>query len=452
MGDWDYYVVKMKAKDLAKEVNFASEVHNDATLDEAIQRELSESRAKGSIVNYLAKRPDRFFSSIVVAALGGNATFYPVSISDDPQFKIFADQSMDESFGVLTFDGSQAYYALDGQHRLKAIKTILDPSEEANMRCPKNFAQEEVSVLVVLKRAEDSEKEFRRRYRRLFSSLNRYAKSTNADTNIIMDEDDAFAIMTRRLITDYKFFSAPGKQRESFKVLTKGKNLKENTSHFTSLQTLYQMNRTLLTSAERENNGWGNGGDKIRDINEFITFRPEDEYLDELYDEAVLYWDVLLDVLPALKNDPLKMRVHEEDAEGGEDNALFWPVGQELMTRLARRLLNRAEIDKPTKPDVKAALLPLSKIDWELHNSPWRYLLLNNTGGSWRMRSEDRKPVLALIERILMWVLNVTDYSKEEIDEMKEEWAELLLPQQSSEDLEEMWKQVEKMRRARVST
>ena len=119
MGDWDYYVVKMKMKDLAKEVNFASEVHTDATLDDAIQRELSESRAKGSIVDFLTKRPDRFFASVVVAALGGNATFYPVSISEDPQFRIFTDQKMDQAFGVLTFDGSQAYYALDGQHRLK---------------------------------------------------------------------------------------------------------------------------------------------------------------------------------------------------------------------------------------------------------------------------------------------------------------------------------------------
>ena len=129
MGDWDYYTVKMKMKDLEKEVNFASEVHEDATLDDAIQRTLSESRAKGSIVDVRTKRNDRFFASIVVAALGGNPTFYPVSISHEPEFKIFTDQGMDESFGVLTFDGSQAYYALDGQHRLKAIKTILDPGE-----------------------------------------------------------------------------------------------------------------------------------------------------------------------------------------------------------------------------------------------------------------------------------------------------------------------------------
>ena len=451
MGDWDYYVVKMKMKDLEKEVKFASEVHNDATLDDAIQRELSDSRAKGSIVDFLAKRSDRFFSSLVIAALGGNATFYPVSISTDPRFKIFADQNIDQSFGVLTFDGSQAYYALDGQHRLKAIKTILDPTQDANRRCPKGFPEEEVSVIVVLKRAEDSEVTFRQRYRRLFSSLNRYAKPTGADTNIIMDEDDTFAIITRMLITDYHFFQAPGRQRNSFKVLTKGKNLKEGISHFTSLQTLYSVNKTLLSSAERGNKGWGNGPDKVREVESFITFRPEDEYIDELYHEVAMIWDVLLDVLPDLKKEPPKMRVHDDKSKGGKDHALFWPIGQELMARVARRLLDRAGLGrKPAKTSVHTALQPLAKIDWILHNAPWRYLLLTeNPDGTWKMRSEDRKPAVELAEKLLIWILGITDHKKDEIVELKKEWHGLLVPQPEDKELNDMWDQIEEMRRGK---
>lgn len=448
MGDWGYYVVKMKMKDLAKEVNFASEVHNDPTLDDAIQRGLSESRAKGSIVDFLSKRRDRFFASIVVAALGGNAKFYPVSITDDERFKVFADQDIDQSFGVLTFDGSQNYYALDGQHRLKAIKTILDPSEDANLRCPKGFPEEEISVLVVLKRDEDSEAEFRRRYRRLFSSLNRYAKSTDRDTNIIMDEDDAFAILTRRLITDYQFFSAPGRQRDSFKVLTKGKNLRVNSSHFTSLQTLYTMNEILLTSAERENNGWGSGEQKIRKTEEFIVFRPEEEYLDELYDEVTVYWDALLEVIPALRNEPPMMRDHDQTDTNAQDHLLFWPIGQELLARLARRLLNSESIGAaPKKAKVRSTLQPLGEIDWELHAAPWKYLLLIQSDETWKMRSEDRKSAVAVAEKILIWVLGLTDHTSDEIEELKKEWRGLLIPPPKKEILDEMWKQVENTRR-----
>jgi hypothetical protein len=53
---------------------------------QAIQRVLDESRAKTSIASYLINQPDRFFSSIVVAALKGNPTWYGVSMEDDARF------------------------------------------------------------------------------------------------------------------------------------------------------------------------------------------------------------------------------------------------------------------------------------------------------------------------------------------------------------------------------
>ena len=68
MGLWNNYTVKMSARELSENVKYASEVHEDRTLDEAIQRVLNESRVKKDLVEYLKRQPDRFFSSIVVAA------------------------------------------------------------------------------------------------------------------------------------------------------------------------------------------------------------------------------------------------------------------------------------------------------------------------------------------------------------------------------------------------
>ena len=92
MGDWTYYIVKMRMREVASEVKFGSQVHNDYTLDEAIQRTIKESRVKKEIVSYLTGRQDRFFASLVVAAIGGSPRFYPVSMADDPQFEILADE------------------------------------------------------------------------------------------------------------------------------------------------------------------------------------------------------------------------------------------------------------------------------------------------------------------------------------------------------------------------
>ena len=317
MGDWTYYIVKMRMREVAAEVKFGSEVHNDFTLDEAIQRTIKESRVKKEIVTYLTGRGDRFFASLVVAAVGGSPKFYPVSVSDDPQFEIFADEeSIEQSFGVLRFSGDQNYYALDGQHRLKAIKTLLQPEDETErVEPPRGFANEEVSVLMVIRPPESSEDDWLESYRRLFSSLNRYAKPTDSDTNIIMDEDDVFAILTRRLIATHNFFRAPGRHIESLRVQTKGRPLKEGTSHFTSLQQLYDLNENLLTTPFRVNTGWGPGpeAERTNDVRQFKRFRPPDDYADELFDELVLYWDALIEAIPDLGLNPSDVRNHQAD-------------------------------------------------------------------------------------------------------------------------------------------
>jgi len=261
MGNWTYYIVKMTMRELATEVRFASEIYEDRTLDEAIQRVLKESRSKKEIAVYLARRQDRFFNSLVIAAMEGKPQFHPVRITDDEKFSIIKSQKLDESFGVLTFDGGQRYYALDGQHRLKAIKTLLDRDQSAggkkeSVKAPTGFEDEEVSVLMVLPRHEETIKEFLVSYRRLFSDLNRYAKPTDDLTNVIMDEDDAFAILTRRQVSEYDFFTWAGDDKKSPVVHTRSKNLKEGDSYFTTLWTLYKMNIELLSTPNRIALGW----------------------------------------------------------------------------------------------------------------------------------------------------------------------------------------------------
>jgi len=454
MGSWPYYIVKMKMRELATEVTFARDYYKeDRTLDEATQRVLKEGRVRKEIVSYLARRPDRFFASIVVATMGGSPKFYPVTITDDDRFQVFVDQGLDEAFGVLTFSGEQKYYALDGQHRLSAIKVLMDRNDPDSQNAPEGFEDEEISVLMVV-RQEEADAAFLQSYRRLFSSLNRYAKPTDQDTNIILDEDDAFAILTRRLITEHKFFQWAGRQRESQRVQTKGKNLKTTDPYFTSLQTLYTINETLLTAAWRRDTGWGSGREQelTRDSKIFTKFRPDEDYLDSLYDELVMYWDGLLEVIPDLRKTPSDMRVHDlEDGKEDKlsDNLLFWPIGQELLARMARRLLNKFLKD-PRNPDqagVVNSLGPLGKVEWALHQSPWRYFLLTNQAGTkWRMRSEDRTEALKIAERILAWVVGLDDLTTTEIDELKLDWQTRLVPAQAPEEQDQMWAAVQSMR------
>jgi DNA sulfur modification protein DndB len=451
MGSWEYYVVKMSARELSENVKFGSEVYEDRTLDEAIQRALNETRIKKDIITYLKRQPDRFFSSIVVAALGGEPKFYPVEITDDPQFAVFRDdERLNETFGVLKFDGTQNYYALDGQHRLAAIKTLLDKQNELSEGAPEDFHKDELSVIVVVPRTGETPQGFMQKYRRLFSNLNRYAKPTDQDTNIIMDEDDAFAILTRRLITDHEFFKSPGRQKESHRVQTKGKNLKEGQSYFTSLQTLYEMNTSLLASRDRENKGWDSSGEGT-DRSTFKRFRPDEDYLESLFDELALYWDGLLRAVPTLRNEPATMRVHslapEEETDKRTDHLLFWPIGQEMLAKIAREALDNRLPDpgKPTSAGVSEALSRLGQLEWRLHRPPWRYFLLTEQEpGKWKMRSEDRKEAIRIGERIQLWMLGIDELDQPEVQDLRMHWAARLIPNQPDDREEEMWTEVEK--------
>ena len=440
MGSWTYYIVKMQMKDIVKEVGFASEIYNNRTLDDAIQRSLNESRVKKEIVQYLAKRRDRFFSSIVVAALGGNPTYAPVEITDDPKFALLKPGGFGDAFGVLTFDGGQRYFALDGQHRLKAIKTLIEQLEDDLPELPERFLDEEVSVIMLV-REEARDAEFMTNYRRIFSSLNRYAKPTDTDTNIIMDEDDAIAILTRRLLTEHPFFIWQGRPDTHAVLKTKGKNVRSGDSYFTTLQTLYSMNEMLLTTAERENQEFASRPYKL--------FRPSEDYLDALFDELVLYWNAMLEEIPILRQDPTKMREHDADlhtSDDHSDNLLFWPIGQELLADVVRILLNRRLPDSsaPTSSTVRSCVRVLSKIPWDLRRPPWMGLLLIEDPDKERkrMRNEDRKRAVAVAKQILLYKIGVNDLLPDDLEDLKTEWHAMLMPRPDANEIDAIWETI----------
>lgn len=441
MGTWEYYILKMKMGDLVKEVDFASRIYDSKTLDNAIQRTLNEGRVKKEIVKYLGLRQDRFFSSLVVAALGGNPTFSPVRISDDERFAVLKAGDVDDAFGVLTFNGGQQYYALDGQHRLKSIKTLIESAGDDEVPpLPDGFLDEEVSVIMLV-RQEADDAEFLKSYRRLFSSLNRYAKPTDPDTNIIMDEDDWVAILTRRLLTEHPFFLWKGRADESPKLKTKGKNLRPGESYITTLQTLYAINEILLVTPQRDKNGFRK--------KDYKFFNPGEPILDELFEELMMYWDGILAEIPLLNGDPTKMRSHDADQdESGElqDCVLFWPIGQELLAKVVRSRLNRflPDCDKPRLPEVKECVRVFAKVDWNLHEPPWKGLLITQdvASGNWKMRSEDRKQAVEVGEMILRYQVGIDELSDSALEELKIHWHSMLLPRPDNAEVEAGWRNI----------
>ena len=236
MGDNEYYSVSMSVKDIAKEIKFADDVHKANALGDLIQRRVLKKGAQ-SIAEYLQKR-HRFFNSLVVATTGGSPKFYSVNLEDNKELNLVVDQ-MRDSFGVLSFSGDQKYYALDGQHRLKALKALINEDAEGKWpECPEGLENDKINVLILAKDREKDHKEFIKFYRRTFSALNRYAKPTGDFWNVCMDEDDLFAIITRRLVQDHPHFAWEGDVHNHARISEK-KDLRDGDQQFISLVNLY---------------------------------------------------------------------------------------------------------------------------------------------------------------------------------------------------------------------
>ena len=191
MGSISYYQTTLTAKELIANVRAAKETDQwaGASIEERHQREINHKRVSEEIVPYLANHPDRFFGSFIVLVERESVTFEPL---EDIVGKIpVAYKDAVGAMGFLTVEAGQ-HIALDGQHRLVALREAIESSEDLGPY-QHQVGSDRVSVIVI---------EFRdnQTTRRIFSKVNRNAKPTSRADNILLDEDDGYAIVTRRLI------------------------------------------------------------------------------------------------------------------------------------------------------------------------------------------------------------------------------------------------------------
>lgn len=439
VGNWKYYATKMTAGELSESVRFAHELDQPAVLDRIIQRELRQARALNDIARYLVENQDHFFNSLVIAAWDGNPTFFDVTLADDPRFAMIADKRFQEAFGVLRFDGTQKYYALDGQHRLRAIKALLTP-DETEFRPAPEFQREEFPVIVVLPKRGESFADFLPRYRRLFSSLNRYAKPMDLATVIAMDEDDTFAILTRRLISEHEFFRWYKDDKSSRIRVTGGKSVPDTENCFMSLITLYEMNTDLLWSSKRSA--------EFGRVTDFVKqSRRSDSLLNDMFTELRQIWDTILAEFPIFGNTPTHYRSssgHDftrEDGQAITNHLLFRPIGQDLLARTVRRLLDA----NPQLPQ-RDAIHGLSRVEWRLHHGPWRHLLsvYDSDHDRWKMRTE--KSAQDVGANILYFITNIQSHDEGTLETLRQTWIDQL--QNPDPDyIEQAWSSVRKMAR-----
>jgi DNA sulfur modification protein DndB len=143
---------------------------------------------------YLASAPDRFFNSLVLATYAGAPEWLEVGnfrSSSQPKILMEISERARDSIGFLRLSGTEKIFALDGQHRLAGIRQALADGT--------NLDDDLVPVLLV---GHKKDKAGKQRTRRLFTTLNKTAIPVQKADIIALDEDDAMAIIARRLVEE----------------------------------------------------------------------------------------------------------------------------------------------------------------------------------------------------------------------------------------------------------
>ena len=348
LGDWTYFSTVMRFGDIASRIQQAQEIHSHRGLHEMIQRELGK-RVR-DIAEYLETQPERFFNAIVVGVYGGSPDWYPIDIEDVDEIRPInlADRAR-ESVGILQLSGDEQLFAVDGQHRVEGIKIALQSE-------PK-LADEELAVLFVGHRQTP---EGTARTRRLFTTLNKYAKPVTRSEVIALDEDDTFAVITRMIVNLYDGLSNTAEEGRRLLELVKikgGQIPSSNQYSITTIQTLYKLVSILAVS----------GGDTSRG-RALKKSSPPHDVIDSMYSDHVSFWEGLRrNVMPladALGSNPSDRIAGRYRYRAG-GHVLFRPVGQESFARALRTLVDR---DFSLDEGVAA----LSQTQLLLDRPPWR--------------------------------------------------------------------------------
>lgn len=358
-GSFEYFLTTMHVGELVKSITIPRDMDDweSMSLEERYQRDININRVRKEIAPYFAGDDNRFSSALILAVKNDEGMkFEPLNEVLDVKRIPGLYRTAGQNIGFLIREGGEVLVPLDGQHRAKAFKFAIDGQDDKGRPIVNSkgeeisdtrLASDEVAVILVRFDKEGS--------RRIFNKVNQYAKPTGRGQNLITADDDAIAIISRRMISDDGLIPAELVRWES-------NTLSAKAPEFTTLATLADANEAIITA------GCSPAG-KLRDA---------DEAQQELYyKEVVDVWNDLLtkiewfaESLDDTSNAGIARRI-----EIRAECLLGKPIGQLSLVR--GFLLLR---EKCADTSVSELCNRLNRIDWSLAWDGWEGVLVNKNG------------------------------------------------------------------------
>ena len=351
LGELTYYTATFTFKQIAERVKPADEeLHTSRSLREQLQRALTDNY-KG-IKEYILTQKEHFFNALVLAIYDGEPTWNEL----DFEYNNIRHHSM----GFLHLNGKERIFPVDGQHRVKGIMSALEVN-------PK-LKNETITVIFI---GHHNTREGKEKTRRIFLTLNRYAKPVSLGDIIALDEDDIVAISTRDLLENCPLF-----MNENVKMDKKSsKALADNDDKsFTSLITLYDTNKIIYTyykSIYDHQKKIYNG----KKIAEFLKFRPSQQEIDDFYNYLLDFWALFIKIFPGVKS--YVDNCHNEKAASNYRNKetggllYFRPVALPKLIKAILETKIRLQIE------LDEVIENFSKIEFSISKEPWTNFLWN---------------------------------------------------------------------------
>ena len=393
VGDWVYYPTLMKLKDIAERVKIAEEIYQSKTLSAMVQQEIKRKRGK-EIKDYLLKQGQRFFNSLIVAIHEGDPSWHEITRlkSNNQVDSEDIPEDVVAGIGILSLNGEEELFTLDGQHRLIGIK-------EAVAEAP-HLGEDELSIIFIAHRTDLDGME---RTRRLFTTLNKNIVRVLKGETVALDEDDTMAITARRLVTENPIFMED-------RILNNATDNvpKSNQTCLTTIGNLYDLLSILFTKVYVIS--------KKKSLNdrkdELTKVRQPNYILDEHYQNACDYFKRLTDNFLPLQefvntSDNSRVVKKYRHPEGG--SVLFRPIGLKILTEIVAELVERYPLSKCFKM--------ISKLPTDLTQTPYNGVIWHPTQKKMMIKGK------TLVKNLLLYML---DHPPKDVDQLCEDYAKAI--------------------------
>jgi len=359
IGNTVFYSANLTMGQIARLVaRVNEELYTAKSIRDQLQRSLNDNYLK--IKDYIVKHSDRFFNALVLAVYDGDPMW--------TEIRYELDNEQYSNVGILSFNGSEKVFPVDGQHRVEGIKAALKENP--------NLESEELCVMLI---GHNDTPEGKEKSRRIFSTLNRYAKPVKLGDIIALDEDDVVAIATRhQLESNPLFMEDRVKATNSIAISVSDKR------SFTSLIALYKCNLELFNCFYKQRNGVILKPGKLKD---YLKNRPSEEIINGFNEYLTVFWTHFINVFPEISAYIADNRVNAAESyrsieNGG--NILFRPVS---LTPFVSSIATIALSNNIERLD--EILGSYSRIERTVSASPWvriiwdpiKHQMITRTGG-----------------------------------------------------------------------